>query len=74
MYGPPTIPSTGGGWLVGPLAGMVLGVSVGSWFIALLSLLLIGMILFAFVSLRRGEKRLQRIKHETNPLNRPHRA
>jgi len=58
MYGPPTLPSTGGGWLIGPLAGLVLGASMGSWVIIAISLFLIGTIGFSFLSLRCGEKRL----------------
>lgn len=59
MYGP-TLPPTGGGWLIGPLAGLALGVSVGNWVIAAISLFLIGAITFSFVSLRRGEKKITR--------------
>jgi uncharacterized membrane protein YoaK (UPF0700 family) len=52
MYGPPSLPATGGA-----LIGLVLGVSLGSWAIVVMSLLLVGSIAFSFLNLRRGEKK-----------------
>jgi len=60
MYGPPTVPSTGGGWLIGPLAGLAVGATVGSWLIVITSLLIVGLILFSLWRLRRGEMRVSR--------------
>jgi uncharacterized membrane protein len=59
MYGPPTVPATGGGWFAIPVAGIA-GLYFGSWIIFLVSLLLIGLILFSMYRLRQGEKRIPR--------------
>lgn len=57
MYGPPTLPATGS-WLLGPVAGLFLGASLGSGIILGLSLFLIGTICVCFFRLRRGEKKI----------------
>jgi len=58
MYGP-TLPATGGGWI--PFAGLIFGVSMGSWIIVAVSLLLITLVVVSFWDLRRGEKRIAKL-------------
>ncbi len=60
MYRPPVsvLPPTGGGVLIGT-AGLIAGYILNNWLIVGISLLIIAIIIFCFVRLYLGEKRLE---------------
>lgn len=55
MYGPPTIPATGGGLA---LLGLAYGSYIGNWIVILFSIALIALILLNIIRLRRGERKI----------------
>lgn len=60
MYRPPVLPPTGGGLVVGT-AGLIAGV-LNNWLILSISLLIMSIILFYFIRLRLGERKIKKTK------------
>lgn len=61
MYRPPVVPPTGG--LVVGTTGLVAGYVLNNWLIVGISLLIMLIILFCFVRLYLGEKRIRKNKN-----------
>ncbi len=61
MYHPPVLPPTGGGLVVGT-TGLIAGYVLNNWLILSVSLLIISIILFYFIRLRLGERKIKKTK------------
>lgn len=59
MYRPPVLPPTGGGLVLGT-TGLIAGYVLNNWLIVGISLLIMSIILFCFVRLYLGEKKIRK--------------
>ncbi len=61
MYCPSILPPAGGGLVVG-ITGLIAGYVLNNWLILSVSLLIISIILFYFIRLRLGERKIKKTK------------
>ena len=61
MYRPPVVPPTGG--LVVGITGLVAGYVLNNWLIIGISLLIMFIILFCFIRLQLGERKIRKKKN-----------